>query len=239
MSTQIIEMFKQSNARMNKIMKGGADFKIDEIQAEYNITANQLIVVDDKVMDLHGQIQVYRNQRKNILKSIDEAKELEEQYAAYQYYMEAVKRDGVPYELISKTIPTIEAEINNILSQITDFAVVLQVDGKNINAFIAYDEDNIWPIELVSGFERFVSLIAIRVAFLNVSSLPRPNFLAIDEGFGSLDSENINSMYLLFDYLKTQFDFVMIISHLDSLRDMVDEIVEIKKLKGFSHVKYP
>lgn len=213
--------------------------EIDEVQGEYNITANQLSVVDDTVMDLHGQIQVYKNQRKNILKSIDEARELEEQYAAYQYYMEAVKRDGVPYELISKTIPTIEAEINNILSQITDFVVVLQVDGKNINAFIAYDEDNIWPIELVSGFERFVSLIAIRVAFLNISSLPRPNFLAIDEGFGSLDSENINSMYLLFDYLKTQFDFVMIISHLDSLRDMVDEIVEIKKVKGFSNVKYP
>jgi len=212
--------------------------EIDEVQAEYDGTANQLSVVDDKVMDLHGQIQVYRNQRKNILKSIDEAKDLEEQYVAYQYYMEAVKRDGVPYELISKTIPTIEAEINNILSQITDFGIVLQVDGKNINAFIAYDENNIWPIELVSGFERFVSLIAIRVAFLNISSLPRPNFLAIDEGFGSLDSENINSIGMLFDYLKTQFDFVMIISHLDSLRDMVDEILEIKKVKGFSHVCY-
>ena len=212
--------------------------EIDEVQQEYDVTANQLSVVDDKGMDLHGQIQVYRNQRKNILKSIDEAKELEEQYVAYQYYMEAVKRDGVPYELISKTIPTIEAEINNILSQITDFGIVLQVDGKNINAFIAYDENNIWPIELVSGFERFVSLIAIRVAFLNISSLPRPNFLAIDEGFGSLDSENINSMYLLFDYLKTQFDFVMVISHLDSLRDMVDDIIEIKKVKGFSQVKY-
>ncbi len=211
---------------------------INEVQEEYNVTANQLFVVDDKVMDLHGQIQVYGNQRKNILKSIDEAKELEEQYVAYQYYMEAVKRDGVPYELISKTIPTIEDEINNILSQITDFGIILQVDGKNINAFIAYDEDNIWPIELVSGFERFVSLIAIRVAFLNISSLPRPNFLAIDEGFGSLDSENINSMYLLFDYLKTQFDFIIVISHLDSLRDMVDDLIEIKNVKGFSHVKY-
>lgn len=211
---------------------------IDEVSDEYKITTNQLSIVDDKVMDLHGQIQVDKNQRKNILKSIDEAKDLEEQYVAYQYYMEAVKRDGVPYELISKTIPTIEAEINNILSQITDFGIILQVDGKNINAFIAYDENNVWPIELVSGFERFVSLIAIRVAFLNISSLPRPNFLAIDEGFGSLDSENINSMYLLFDYLKTQFDFVMVISHLDSLRDMVDEILEIKKVKGFSQVKY-
>lgn len=211
---------------------------IDSVQTEYDTINRQLSDVENSMMELHGQIQVYKTQRKNILIAIDEAKELEEQEVAYQYYMEAVKRDGVPYELISKTIPTIEAEINNILSQITDFGVILEVDGKNINAFIAYDDQNIWPIELASGFERFVSLIAIRVAFLNVSSLPRPNFLAIDEGFGSLDSENINSMYLLFDYLKTQFDFILVISHLDTLRDMVDDIIEIKKVNGFSKVIY-
>lgn len=231
----IAKYYENENAIKHNIK---IKLEIDEVQEEYNITANQLSVVEEKVMDLHGRIQIYKNQRKHVLKSIYEAKELEKQYVAYQYYMEAVKRDGVPYELISKTIPTIEAEINNILSQITDFGVVLQVDGKNINAFIAYDENNIWPIELVSGFERFVSLIAIRVAFLNISSLPRPNFLAIDEGFGNLDSENINSMGMLFDYLKTQFDFILVISHLDSLRDMADTNIEISVNKGFSQVIY-
>ena len=30
----------------------------------------------------------------------------------------------------------------------------------------------------------------------------------------------------------------MIISHIDSMRDAVDTIVEIKKVNGFSNVKY-
>ena len=43
---------------------------------------------------------------------------------------------------------------------------------------------------------------------------------------------------MLFAYLKTQFYFVMIISHIDSMRDVVDSLVEIKKINGFSNVKY-
>jgi len=60
--------------------------------------------------------------------------------------------------------------------------------------------------------------------------------LAVDEGFGNLDSENINSMSMLFDYLKAEFDFVMIISHIDIMKDMVDGLVEINITKGLSKV---
>jgi len=93
-------------------------------------------------------------------------------------------------------------------------------------------------LEMCSGMERFISGLAIRIALINVCNLPRPNFLVIDEGFGTLDNENLQSLYMLFAYLKTQFEFVMIISHIDSMRDAVDTIVEIKKVNGFSNVKY-
>ena len=119
-----------------------------------------------------------------------------------------------------------------------DFTILLQTDGKNINAFIVYDEDNYWPLELTSGMEKFVSSLAIRTSLINVSNLPRPNFLAIDEGFGVLDSDNLNSMYMLFDYLKTQFGFIMCISHIDAMRDIVDKLIEIKKTSGYSKIQY-
>ena len=86
-----------------------------------------------------------------------------------------------------------------------------------------------WNLQVVW---RSLSSIAIRTALINVSNLPRPNFIAIDEGFGSLDTENFNSLYLLFDYLKTQFDFIITISHIDKTRDMVDQIIDISKVMG-------
>jgi DNA repair exonuclease SbcCD ATPase subunit len=115
---------------------------------------------------------------------------------------------------------------------------MLDMDGKNINCHIVYDEENFWPIELTSGMEKFISSLAIRTALVNVSNLPRPNFLAIDEGFGVLDSDNMNSMFNLFDYMKTQFSFIMVISHIDSMRDIVDKLIEIVKSKGQSKIQF-
>jgi len=51
-----------------------------------------------------------------------------------------------------------------------------------------------------------------------------------------LDSEYLHGIQLLFDMLKTQFDFLIIISHLDNVRDMVDSIIEIKRDNGFSYI---
>ena len=138
-------------------------------------------------------------------------------------------------------IPSISngtCEINNILNQIVDFTIVLHTDGKNINGYIVYDDDNYWPLELTSGMEKFISSLAIRTSLINVSNLPRPNFLAIDEGFGVLDSDNLNSMFMLFDYLKSQFGFLMCISHIDAMRDIVDKLIEIKKVNGYSEIDF-
>jgi DNA repair exonuclease SbcCD ATPase subunit len=87
--------------------------------------------------------------------------------------------------------------------------------------------------------EKFVSNLAMRIGLINVSTLPRPNFLCIDEGFGSLDSESLNSIESVFSYLKLQFDFVLIITHLDVIKDYMDKLITIKKTKsGFSQIEF-
>jgi len=189
------------------------------------------------ILSLNGKISALQNQKESIVERISEVKDLEEQSKLFDYYLNALSKDGVSYELIEKSLPMIEGEVNNILGQIVDFGMQLEIDGKNINAYLVYGDQR-WSLEMCSGMERFISGLAIRVALINVCNLPRPNFLVIDEGFGTLDSENLQSLFMLFTYLKTQFDFVMIISHIDSMRDVVDDLIEIKKIEGFSQVKY-
>jgi DNA repair exonuclease SbcCD ATPase subunit len=194
--------------------------------------------LDDKLQNLNGEIKVLEANRRNILTNIKKVEELEGKYAAYQYYLDAIKRDGIPYELISKALPTVEGAVNDILAQIVDFSMILQMDGKNVNCFIVYDDDNVWPLELSSGMERFISSLAMRIGLINISNLPAANFLAIDEGWGTMDSDNLNSVYSLFQYLKSQFQFTMIVSHIDSMRDAVDTLLEIKKENSFSNVLF-
>jgi DNA repair exonuclease SbcCD ATPase subunit len=60
--------------------------------------------------------------------------------------------------------------------------------------------------------------------------------MIIDEGLGTLDAENLTAMHTMFSILKGQFDFLVVISHLDIARDMVDKVIEIKREDGFSYI---
>lgn len=215
-----------------------------KLQIEVNDLQDKLLSVNkianeesEKLQTLFGEVKIVEKEHEDIIASIEEAKNYERKKRGYELYLDAVKRDGISYELISKTIPSIESEVNNILSQIVDFGMNLEMDGKHIYSKITY-EDRHWPLEMCSGMERFISSIAMRVALINVSSLPRSNFLVIDEGWGSLDGDNISSVFNLFTYLKGQFEFILVISHLDVMRDMVDEIIEIQKEGSFSKINY-
>ena len=55
---------------------------------------------------------------------------------------------------------------------------------------------------------------------------------------GGSSKHNLNSVYNLFQYLKSQFQFTMIVSHIDSMRDAVDTLLEIKKENTFSNVMF-
>jgi exonuclease SbcC len=190
-----------------------------------------------KLMKISSETGSINTFIKDMKAKMAEVKELETKNQLYTFYLDAVKKDGIPYELITKALPVIEEEINNILGQVVDFGIMMDTDGKNINAKIVY-EDQSWALEMCSGMEKFVSGLAIRVALINICNLPRPNFLVIDEGFGTLDSDNLSSLFMMMQYLKTQFDFIWMISHLEQMRDIVDGLIEIKKDSGFSKINF-
>jgi DNA repair exonuclease SbcCD ATPase subunit len=225
---------QKSNIKYNKKIKED----IQVVQNDLDDVDNVIVNLTGDITEVHADIKVGDSEMKNINRKIEEIEELENKNQAYRYYLDAVRRDSVPYELLEKAIPTIEGEINNILGQLVDFQMSLDMDGKNINSNIVYDDVNQWPLELSSGMERFISSLAMRVGLINVSNLPRSNFLAIDEGWGTMDSDNINSVYNLFQYLKGQFQFALIVSHVDSMRDAVDTLLEITKDTEFSKIKF-
>ena len=212
--------------------------KITTKEDELDITKQNLSEINSKLQTSYSDISVCQKTIENILESIERAHDLEERVKAYEYYLNAIQRDGVPYEIISEILPYVEEEVNIILSQISDFSINFETDGRNINTFIVYGNKERWALEMTSGMEKFVSSLAIRVALITVSNLPRPNFLAIDEGFGNLDSGNLNSIFSLFDYLKLNFNFIIVISHIDIMKDATDNLLEISQVKGNSHVLY-
>lgn len=218
--------------------------KNDEIQRSIKKINDELQVIDkkyDKIQDQikrkYADIEKTKKQYEDTNQKLNTYIDYLMKYRIYDLYIKAISKEGVPYKILQTILPVIEQEVNVILAQIADFSVRLEtIDEKNIHAYIVYDESRSWPVELTSGMERFVLSLAFRQALSEITSLPRPNFMAIDEGFGVLDSENLQSIVRLFNYLKGQYDYLLIISHIDSMRDMVDKQIRIDKVDGFSKI---
>ena len=78
--------------------------------------------------------------------------------------------------------------------------------------------------------------MAIRLALLTVSNLPKSDLFILDEPGTALDADNMEGFISILELVKSYFKTVLLISHLDSLKDCVDMQVTIDKEDGFARV---
>jgi exonuclease SbcC len=161
-------------------------------------------------------------------KEKDEHKDLLVRWKTYNLFINAVSKKGIPLQIITSQLPLINSEIAKILQGVTGFTVELETDP-NSNAMDIYINygDSRRIIECASGMEKMMASLAIRVALINVSSLPKTDMLIIDEGFGALDETNIEACNALLESLKKWFKNILVISHVDAVKDAVDNVLDI------------
>lgn len=171
-----------------------------------------------------------------------QAQEYEQQsrkHKLYELVMNAFSKRGIPTTIVNSQLPLINAEIAKILQGIVDFTIELEVDGdsNDLDIYINYG-DSRRIIELGSGMEKMVSSIAIRVALTNVSALPKCDMLIIDEGFGALDDGGVEAVNKLLVSLKDHYRSVIVITHVEGVKDIADHILEISKVEKDSRVVF-
>ena len=81
-----------------------------------------------------------------------------------------------------------------------------------------------------------MAAMAIRLALLSVSSLPKSDLFILDEPGTALDEENMAGFIQILGLIKVYFKNVLLISHLDSLKDCVDMQIVIEKNNGYAKV---
>jgi DNA repair exonuclease SbcCD ATPase subunit len=247
-------LVEQTQSTLKKITEEQAIFLDNEVAIAHNYNLTQKInkletqvriasdILDENKKDLaitESSILIEQTNQKNLGEEIKDLVKAEQKVSDYEIYLRLVNRDGIPQLIINDALPIIENEVNTVLDHMmAGFQLGITSEDKSINLYIKYDDQE-WPLSLSSGMEKFVSSLALRVGLINVSNLPSPNFLVIDEGFGTLDTDNLSNMKGAFDYLKTRFDSVFIISHLDTIKDFMDYLLPVNvDDKGFSKVIY-
>lgn len=157
----------------------------------------------------------------------------------YELISSAFNKTGIPKLIMMSQLPIINEEISKILAGIVDFTIVLEAeeDSNSMEIYIDYG-DSKRIIELASGMEKMIASIAIRVALINISSLPKTDMFILDEGFGALDDTSIEACTRLLSSLKKYFKVIFMITHVDNVKDCADVILDITKNENDARIYY-
>ena len=163
-------------------------------------------------------------------KKMEEFRQIKLELDYYSCYETITNWKGYPIYLIKKKCDILENQINRILSVGAHFTCkVLLEEDKLI--FYSIIGDKQVPIKNCSGFEKFILSLAIRMGLITISNYMTPNFFIIDEGFGTMDHNNQHNIVDLFDNLKSQFELVFVITHIEELKQKIKNKLVIDNYK--------
>ena len=207
-----------------------------EVQTLIHITKESIQEYDEMVNQHNRHIGSLEQKVHALKEKKQELYDIREEYAAYDLFMRCTHSNGIAYDIIKKRLPVINSEIAKVLSNIVDFEVAFQEDGRKLDILIKHPKHDRRPIEMGSGAEKTITAMAIRLALLSVSSLPKGNIFILDEPGTALDAENMEGFVRILQLIKMYFKTVVLISHLDSLKDIVDMEITIDKTGDYARV---
>lgn len=231
--------------------------EIESYDFDINIIDSLESEINDLVSQKHAKLSFIDNLESKI-KLMNEIKSKNKHLFNQQENLEILVKsfgtNGIPSQIIEYSLPELSRETNKLLSSLTENNLTVEfrkIDGKKISGSESYsqeieifigDHDGvIRDYETYSGGESFRIDFAIRIALSRLISLRsgvRSPILFIDEGFGSQDQEGqdrlreaIQTVSISDDY---KFKKIIVITHLETLKESFDRAVEVVKKNGVS-----
>jgi DNA repair protein SbcC/Rad50 len=190
-----------------------------------------------------AELEIKRKEKEN------QAARALEQTKIYQELAQAFGKKGIQALLIEIAIPEIQEEADHLLARMTDnrmhIAIETQRETKkgdvaetlDINVS---DELGTRNYEMYSGGEAFRINFAIRIALSRLlarrAGAPLPT-LIIDEGFGTQDNTGIEKLKEAITSIKNDFEKILVITHIDDLKDAFPARIEVTKTAEGSTVE--
>ena len=198
------------------------------------------------------RVDVLKSQRARKANYEKEREEFQKQIARHRTLEQAFGKNGVPALLIEQALPQIEEKANELLDRLSDgnmsIRFVTQKDFKDkkrddlketLDITIS-DSAGVRNYEMYSGGEAFRVNFAIRLALSEILAQrkgARLQTLVIDEGFGSQDALGRQRLVEAINLVKNDFAKILVITHLEELKDAFPTRIEVEKTERGSSVR--
>jgi len=214
------------------------------VQEEQVLNSDQTL--KDKILEERGGYQSKFDQclklgkeKKEISKELEKSKK---EQNIYEKLIVAFGKNGIQALIIENALPEIEEESNNLLAKLTNNSTQISIESlrdlksggiKETLDIKISDELGIRDYELYSGGEAFRIDFSLRIALsklLTRRAGTKLRTLVMDEGFGTQDEEGIDNLVQAIQSISEDFDKILVITHLESLKDVFPVRIEVTKL---------
>lgn len=224
---------------------------LDQAEREYFRLREQENQARDEMVAARQKVDVLASQRARKADLLTQREELQRSIVRHKTLERAFGKDGVPALLIEQALPQIEERANDLLDRLSDGQMSIRFvtqaeykdkkrdDLKETLDIQISDGAGLRDYEMYSGGEAFRVNFAIRLALSEVLAQrkgARLQTLVIDEGFGSQDAQGRQRLIEAINTVKPDFAKILVITHLDELKDAFPTRIEIEKTDGGSQV---
>lgn len=242
--------YAEAAARLAAAQAGAPDLEATErnlhdLLEQENSKRMEVGAAQQKVMvlkDLKLRLKDITTQREELARLVGQYKLLDRAFG----------KDGVPALLIEQALPEIETRANELLERLSEgnmsvrfatqaaFKDKKREDLKETLDILISDGAGTRDYELYSGGEAFRVNFAIRLALSELLAKragARLQTLVVDEGFGSQDALGRQHLIEAINQVKHDFSKVLVISHLDELKEAFPNRIEVEKTERGSTLR--
>lgn len=226
------------------------------MKAEYEKRTREVAAAKTVEQQTYGRVIEAKQQLSALEQNRVRKKELEErreetrdEQVLYKELGMAFGKNGIPAMIIEAAIPELETAANELLGRMTDGRMHLALNTQRAKAsgngtietldIDIADELGTRPYEMYSGGEAFRVNFAIRVALSKMLARragAHLRTLFIDEGFGTQDEDGRNKLVEAITAIQSEFDLIIVITHIEELRDAFPVHVVVEKTANGSMV---
>lgn len=238
--TTLHKQIETAETELATLTADGAD--LQRIEDEVFALREEEIQANRRVGAAQNRLDVLADQERRKEKMVVERTAVTEQIRRLKTLETAFGREGVQALLIEQAIPEIEERANELLGRLTagemrvEFRTQRQLKSRDALAetLDIHIQDNVGerPYSNFSGGEQFRVNFAIRLALSQLlanRSGARLQTLVIDEGFGSQDAHGRQRLIEAINIIQDDFKLILIITHIDELKDTFPARVEVEK----------
>lgn len=232
------QLLKEINKNMEAIrINSRIDADINVINVNINTETNTKNTLEREKITFNDMITKNSEQialRKSYLLKITEERKIERNW---KIYLQMIGKDGISKMVLRNTLPIINAELNRLLGDVSDFTLQITMNDKNDIDFLLERDETITRLSAASGLEKTQAGLALRVVLGSLSKLSKPPFILLDEVLGTVAKENYDDMRVLYEKISEYYDFILHITHISEISDWHNSIITVKKENNISSIK--